>query len=587
MLKTGKSQHIPITRERLMHDMLFRDAADSDPKRKFYGCFFRDGDAFDHKFFKRSPREAAAMDPQSRIVLQTAYQAVEQSGYFSENTTAYTPDGRDKAHVGVYLGSCGVDYEHNITCHEPNAFTATGALKSFITGRVSHHFDWTGPCMTIDTACSSSAVAIHTACRNLLSGECTAALAGGSNSVTNMHWFQNLAAGSFVSPTGQCKPFDDNADGYCRAEGAAFVFLKRQSDAVRDGNPVLATIASSAVYQNQNCTPLFVPNSPSLSRLFKDVMRQAKVTANDVSLVEAHGTGTPVGDPAEYESILVALGGAVRKKTLPIGSVKGHIGHTEGASGAVALIKIIIMMRGSFVPPQASFTKMNSKIPVKPDDNIEVVTKLRSWDEQHKTAPLNNYGACGSNASMIITQQDRALSEPSAGSLSGNTGQRYPFWLPGLDARAIAAYCAKLGSWLRSCPKEPTLADVCFNANRQSNRGLTQGLIFNCRSMAELYEKLEQAAAAASNKDVAASMGIAPAKAERPVILCFGGQISRFGWLCHYRVLQWPAQLHNCRIDWRHRRGTADHGLQLQVRVHQEQTLERNQCIPLGPRRQD
>ncbi|KAJ5309200.1 hypothetical protein N7508_004579 [Penicillium antarcticum] len=528
MLKTGKSQHIPITRDRLMHDMLFRESADSDPKRKYYGCFFRDGDAFDHKFFKKSPREAAAMDPQSRIVLQTAYQAVEQSGYFAENTTGYTPDGRDKAHVGVYLGSCGVDYEHNISCHEPNAFTATGALKSFITGRVSHLFGWTGPCLTFDTACSSSTVAIHTACRNLLSGECTSALAGGSNTVTNMNWFQNLAAGSFVSPTGQCKPFDDNADGYCRAEGAAFVFLKKLSDAKRDGNPVIATIASSAVYQNQNCTPLFVPNSPSLSQLFKDVMRKAKVTVNDVSLVEAHGTGTPVGDPAEYESILAALGGPVRKKKLPIGSVKGHIGHTEGASGAIALVKIIMMMRGSFVPPQASFTRMNSKIPVKPDDNLEVVTKLQLWDESHKTALLNNYGACGSNASMIITQPDRALSGPIASSLSREIGKRVPFWIPGFDTRAIAAYCAKLGQWLRSFPKEPTLADLSFNINRQSNRSLTQALIFSCLSMAELYEKLDRAAKVISKKDLAANAGIETAKAERPVILCFGGQVSRF-----------------------------------------------------------
>jgi acyl transferase domain-containing protein/thioester reductase-like protein/SAM-dependent methyltransferase/acyl carrier protein len=540
MLKTGRSQHELITRERLMHDMVFRAAADSDPNRKYYGCFFRDGgDAFDHKFFKRSPRESAAMDPQSRLVLQAAYQAVEQSGYFAEDTSTPTPDdGRDRMHVGVYLGSCGVDYEHNITCHEPSAFTATGALKSFITGRVSHYFGWTGPSMTFDTACSSSAVAIHTACRNLLSGECTAALAGGSNTVTNMLWFQNLSAGSFVSPTGQCKPFDDAADGYCRAEGLAFVFLKKLSDAVRDGNPVLATIPSTAVYQNQNCTPLFVPNAPSLSVLFADVMRQAGVTARDVSLVEAHGTGTPVGDPAEYESIRLALGGpgVGRDKNLPIGSVKGHIGHTEGASGAIALVKIIMMMRGAFIPPQASFTKMNRHIDARPDDMMEVVTTLRPWEEEHKIALLNNYGACGSNASLIVTEPPKSLSVPVRRSTRSGPEEerRYPFWIPGLDARAIAAYAAKLGPYLRSCPQDTTLADISFNMSRQSNRGLPQGLVFSCRSVAELHEKLalaagvsgQDAAAAAAAK--ALQVGIAPARAERPVILCFGGQVSRF-----------------------------------------------------------
>ncbi|KAH8693297.1 hypothetical protein BGW36DRAFT_431029 [Talaromyces proteolyticus] len=524
MLKTGQSQHELITRERLMHDMLFREAPDSDPSRKFYGCFFRDADAFDHKFFKRSPRESAAMDPQSRLVLQAAYQAVEQSGYFTETTNSES-NGRDKMHVGVYLGSCGVDYEHNITCHEPNAFTATGALKSFITGRVSHYFGWTGPCMTFDTACSSSAVAIHTACRNLLSGECSAALAGGSNTVTNMLWFQNLSAGSFVSPTGQCKPFDDGADGYCRAEGLAFVFLKKLSDAVRDGNPVIATIPSTAVYQNQNCTPLFVPNAPSLSLLFRDVMRKAKVTARDISLVEAHGTGTPVGDPAEYESIRFALGGPGRDKKLPIGSVKGHIGHTEGASGVIALVKIIMMMRGAFIPPQASFTKMSRNIDVRPDDMIGVVTKLQPWEEEHKTALLNNYGACGSNASLIVTQPPKYLFVPRRG--SNPEEKRYPFWIAGLDARSIAAYSAKLGPYLRSCPKDTALADISFNINRQSNRGLQQGIIFTCRSVTELHEKLEQTARISSKED-APKVGIVPTKAERPIILCFGGQMSRF-----------------------------------------------------------
>jgi 3-oxoacyl-(acyl-carrier-protein) synthase len=266
MLKTGQSQHEQITRERLMHDMVFREPPDSDPYHKFYGCFFRDSDAFDHRFFKRSPRESAAIDPQSRLVLQAAYQAVEQSGYFTETTPAL--DSRDKMHVGVYLGSCGVDYEHNITCHEPNAFTATGALKSFIVHR--RH-----PC-----GMSQSLVGgvYGSAGRGFQVGTPT------SNTVTNMLWFQNLRAGSFVSPTGQCKPFDDEADGYCRAEGLGFVFLKKLSDAVRDGNPVLATIPSTAVYQNQNCTPLFVPNVPSLSVLFTDVLRQAGVEPRDISL---------------------------------------------------------------------------------------------------------------------------------------------------------------------------------------------------------------------------------------------------------------------------------------------------------------
>ncbi|KAL1884818.1 Type I Iterative PKS [Paecilomyces lecythidis] len=508
MLKTGKSQHELITKDRLPHDALFRENVND--QRDWYGCFVRDSDAFDHKFFKRSPRESAAMDPQGRITLEAAYQAVEQSGYFA------VPH-QDK-HIGVYHGVAAVDYDQNAFSNEPNAFTATGQLRSFISGRLSHYFGWTGPSMTFDTACSSSMVAIHTACRNLLSGECTSALAGGSSIITSMLWHQDMAAGSFLSPTGQCKPFDDNADGYCRAEGFGFVFLKKLSDAVREGIPVLATIPSSAVYQNQNSTPLFVPNAPSLSLLFKDVLRKAGLTAKEVSLVEAHGTGTSVGDPAEYESIRSALGGPAsgRQKNLPIGSAKGFVGHSEGASGVISLIKVIMMMQQGFIPPQASHTKMNHNIDVRPDDMMEIVTKLRTWDDERKIALINNYGACGSNASIIVAQPKKSLSSQSR---SINENCQYPFWIPGLDSRAIGAYSTKLASYLSSLPKSNnTLADVSFNLSRQSNRGLAQGYIFTSGSITELEEKLL--------KGAGASADIAQIKAERPVILCFGGQVS-------------------------------------------------------------
>jgi acyl transferase domain-containing protein/thioester reductase-like protein/acyl carrier protein/SAM-dependent methyltransferase len=531
MLKTGQSQHEPVAGERLLHNSVFREAADSGPSRKFYGCFVRDPDAFDHKFFKRSPRESAAIDPQSRLVLQAAYQAVEQSGYFTETTRA--PDTPDKSHVGVYVGSCDVDYEHNSACYEPNAFTTTGVLKGAIPGRVSHYFGWTGPSITFDTACSSSSVAIHTACRSVLSGECSAALAGGSNLITNTFWHQNLSAGGFVSPTGQCRPFDDAADGYCRGEAIAFVLLKRLSDALRDGNPVLAIIPGSAVYQNQNCTPFFVPNAPSLTGLFEDVMRQAGVAARDISLVEAHGTGTSVGDPAEYASIRAALGGrrAGRDKKLPIGSVKGHIGHTEGASGAAALVKIIVMMLGGFIPPQASFAKLSRNIDAGPDDMMEVVTELRPWPEEPKMALLNNYGASGNNASLIVARPPRSLSVQMRAGSSTEEG-RYPFWIAGLDNRAIAAYAAKLSAYLQSCPRETTtIADLSFNMNRQSNPSLAQTFIFSCGSVAELQKRLQQAVGILGKEDAAAEgpkLGVGPAKPERPVILCFGGQVSLF-----------------------------------------------------------
>ncbi|MCJ1316259.1 hypothetical protein MMC15_001580 [Xylographa vitiligo] len=526
MLKTGASQHEVITRQRMVYDMMYRDNADADPNRKWYGNFMRDSDAFDHKFFKRSPRESMAIDPQGRLSLQAAYQAVEQSGYFTEMATTSAAEHQRLKHVGVYVGLCSFEYEINIACHPTTAFTATGGLRSFIPGRVSHYFGWTGPSLTFDTACSSSTTALHAACRDLLSGEVPAALCGGVNVLTNLQWTQNLAAGSFISPTGQCKPFDTDADGYCRGDGIAYVFLKRLSTAVADGNMVLGTIRATGVNQNLNSTPLFVPNVPSLSTLFQSVLRKARVDPRDISLVECHGTGTPVGDPAEYESVRQAVAGPRRDTVVPIGSVKGHVGHTEGASGIVSLIKVLIMMRGDFIPAQASFNRMNPRIHTDPSDMMEVVTSLRPWRGDRKFALINNYGACGSNSSVIVAY---AAHKPTK-ILSAGSPARLPFWISGLDARSIAAYSTALAPYLRSHTgpedDQATLADVSFNMKRQSNPGLPQGLIFSCTSLAELQDKLSQAASAI--KDTAAGIGIAPVKPERPVVLCFGGQVSTF-----------------------------------------------------------
>jgi hypothetical protein len=192
ILCAGESQHTEVPEERFGPETQWRDV---DPARKWYGNFIKDHDVFDHKFFKKSPREMTSADPQQRLMLQCAYQAVEQSGYFHQANV--------DTKIGCYLGACAADYEQNVACYPPNAFTATGNLKSFIPGKISHYFGWTGPGLTIDSACSASAVAVHMACKAILGGECSGALAGGVGLMGNITWFQNLAGASFLSPTGQ------------------------------------------------------------------------------------------------------------------------------------------------------------------------------------------------------------------------------------------------------------------------------------------------------------------------------------------------------------------------------------------------
>lgn len=491
------------------------------PDRKWYGNFIQDHDAFDHKFFKKSPREMASTDPQHRLVLQCAYQAVEQSGYFNNNR----PRGRgvEDAHVGCYMGVGNDEYDRNIACHPATAYSATGNLRSFIAGKVSHYFGWTGPSLTIDTACSSSAVAIHHACRAILHGECTTALAGGVNVMTHPEWFQNLAGASFLSPTGQCKPFDANGDGYCRGEAAGAVYLKKLSAAVADGDQIFGVIASTRVYQNQNCTAITVPNALSLSHLFTDSLQQARLEPQTISVVEAHGTGTAVGDPAEYDAVRKVMGGSIRSDTLYLSSIKGHVGHTEFASGVVSLLKILLMINRGSIPPQASFSTINPSLKAVPEDRIEISTRLQPWSTDFRAALINNYGASGSNASMVITQNPETSSQSSLAVSAAEESQ--PFWFCGLDENSVRAYITRLRRFLQrsSTADVPlTLRNLSFQVSRQSNRSLPHALVFSARSSSELEQKL----AAFERRD--GSVVASPTPSPRPVILCFGGQISMF-----------------------------------------------------------
>lgn len=287
LLCEGEPQYQEVPAERMSFDNFpWRREGKDDSSRKWYGNFVRDHDAFDHKFFRKSPREAATMDPQQRLMLQTAYQAVAQAGHFSSKSTT--------REVACYIGVSNVDYENQVASYPANAYSATGALKSFVAGKVSHYFGWTGPSVTIDTSCSSAAVALHQACQSLLAGDCVEALSGGVNILASPLWYQNLAGASFLSQTGPCKPFDSRADGYCRAEGCGAVVLKKAKAAVADGNQIFGIVAATAVQQNENCTPITVPNSISLSDLFRNGLSRSRINPSDISVVEAHGTGTAV-----------------------------------------------------------------------------------------------------------------------------------------------------------------------------------------------------------------------------------------------------------------------------------------------------
>ncbi|KAL8777970.1 MAG: hypothetical protein Q9213_007622 [Squamulea squamosa] len=468
LISFGKTTVQKLHEDRVDTRQSFRVTQDRKwaSRQNFYGNFLDRHDSFDHTFFGMNPREAVYMDPQQRLLLETSYQAVEASGYLH----THKKDHGDN--VGVFIGSSNVDYLTNTSSHPPSAYTSTGTLRSFLCGRISHHFGWTGPAEVVDTACSSSLVAINRACKAIQHGECSMALAGGVNAISSIDDYLDLGKAGFLSATGQCKPFSNDADGYCRAEGVGLVFLKSLDQALRDNDQILGVVCGSASNQGGLSSSITVPHSPTQIALYRKLLDQAGMKSNDVSYVEAHGTGTQVGDPLEIASIREVFGGRDRDTTMHVGSIKGNIGHCETAAGVAGFIKAILLLQKGAIPPLASHTNLNLKIPDLSVDHMAIASSKQDWSVPLRAACINSYGAAGSNAAVLLCQPPSKA--PSRLPLSRPVhGSRYPFLLSAHSEGSLAAYVKDLSGWLKgSGAQSSTAADIAYTLakKRQHHR---------------------------------------------------------------------------------------------------------------------
>ncbi|KAI0156338.1 hypothetical protein BJ166DRAFT_594225 [Pestalotiopsis sp. NC0098] len=478
----------------------------SNEKAIFTGNFVSDVDSFDHKFFGRSSREAATMDPGQRLLLETSYQALESSGFFRG-----VDQDRD---VGCFIGACLSDYNDNVASHPPNAFSALGSLRAFLPGRISHFFGLTGPAISFDTACSSSAVAIDAAIKALMAGDCTSALAGGISVFTSPHIFQNLAGASFLSATGATKSFDDLADGYSRGEGVGLVVLKTVSQAVADGDHILGTILSTAVKQNSNVVPITVPYSPSQVSLYNRVLERAGIKSDEVTYLEAHGTGTPIGDPEEFRAIKEIFDTPTRTQKLHFASVKGNIGHSEAASGVAGLIKTLLMMQHRAIPRQASFKTLNSKIDLY-NTQLSIPTETIPWTGKPLIACISNHGAAGSTSAMVVRESFSIHVPPHKAHST-----KFPVIVSGACESSLRRNCAALREYITTSDalnKGAGLADIAFNLSEKQNRDLSHIFSTAVTDSSDLYQKL-----GLKGQDLTF-----PNPEAKPVVLVFGGQQSR------------------------------------------------------------
>jgi acyl transferase domain-containing protein len=467
------------------------------------GSFLDRIDAFDAGYFGIPPREAERMDPQQRLLLEVASEALEDAGLTQPQLAG--------SRTGVFIASYHNDYAQ-LQYADVEAIdlrTLTGTLHSVLANRLSHFLDLHGPSVSIDTACSASLVAVHLACQSLRMGESDIAITGGVSLIIAPELQVAMSKVGFMAADGRCKTFDAQADGFGRGEGCSVVVLKRLSDAVADGDRVLAVIRGSAVNQDGRSTVLAAPNGRAQEALIREALANAQLGPERIGFVETHGTGTALGDPIEVEAIAATIGRAqAGAGPCLLGSAKANLGHLEAAAGATGLIKAILALRNAVVPPQPNFLKLNPHISLA-GTRLAIATVPTPWvkAETPRCAAVSSFGVGGTNAHVIV-EEAPDLPSPAVKATADDA------WLLPLSAKTPTALQAMATDWMSFLSATPaTVADICHTASlRRTHRDGRLAVVG--RSKAELRDALADHVTI-----VAAATG-----GRQPIAFVFSGQ---------------------------------------------------------------
>ncbi|MBF6467484.1 HAD-IIIC family phosphatase [Nocardia beijingensis] len=376
---------------------------DPDPAAEGKAYTFRGGylgqiDEFDAAFFGIGPREAAVMDPQQRLMLELSWEAIERSGR--------DPRQLQGSMTGVYFGVYSTGYLADPAPQQLNGQVGTGLSPSVASGRVAYTLGFHGPAVTLDTACSSSIVAMHLAAQGLRAGECDLALAGGATLLMGPTAHVELCKLGVLSPSGRCAPFSAGADGTVWAEGAGLVLLKRLEDARRDGDKVLAVFRGSAINQDGRSQGISAPNGFAQEQVINAALRSAGLTPADIDYVEAHGTGTALGDPIEARALARVFGpGREPERPLGVGSLKSNVGHTQAAAGIGGVIKLVLGLHHERIPGMAHDGPPTAQIDWD-GSGLTVRTDPMPWPRgaRPRRAGVSAFGLSGTNAHLILEE---------------------------------------------------------------------------------------------------------------------------------------------------------------------------------------
>lgn len=449
-----------------------------------WGGFIDDVAGFDAEFFGIGDREAAAIDPQHRLLMEAAWEAVEHAGM--------APAELAESRTAVFAGLCHDDY--TLVTNDAGAMSGpygyTCTPYSMASGRIAYALGLRGPAFTVDSSCSSGLLAVHLACRSLHEGESDYALAGGCQVILEPAVSASASAQGMLSPTGRCHAFDVAADGFVRSDGCAVVLLKRLPDALRDGDRVLAVIRGTATNQDGRSATITTPSLDAQADVYRTALAVAGVDPATVGMVEAHGTGTPVGDPLEFGGLAKVYG--IDGSRCVIGSAKSNLGHTESAAGTVGLIKAILGLRAGLVPAMAHFTRLPDEL-----DGIEtgllVPKEVTSWPtagDLPRRAAVSSFGMSGTNVHAVLEQ-----APDTAGSDEPAAGAPRPLLVPvsATSEEGLRRTSLRMADWVAQHEEDLAVADLAYTlARRRGHRSVRAAVL--ATNLPELIDGLREIA---------------------------------------------------------------------------------------------
>ncbi|KAH6722851.1 putative polyketide synthase [Leptodontidium sp. MPI-SDFR-AT-0119] len=425
-----------------------------------YGCFIDEPGMFDAPFFNVSPREAQVLDPQMRLALVTAYEALERAGYVG-NRTASTKLER----IGTFYGQAADDYREVNQGQEVSTYYIPGGCRAFGPGRINYFFKFAGPSYSIDTACSSGLAAIEVACQSLWNGEVDTAVTGGVNVLTNPDGFAGLCSGHFLTKGhNACKTWDATADGYCRADGIGSLVIKRLEDAEVENDNILGVILGAGTNHSAQAVSITHPHAGHQAYLSRQVLRQAGIDPLDVSYIELHGTGTQAGDDEEMQGIMEVYAPLTNRRgkgrPLHIGGVKSNVGHSESCAGTTALLKVLLMFQKNAIPPHIGIkTEINPKFPRDFDKrNLHIPFEMVPWAQvpgKKRVAAINNFGAAGGNTTMVLEEA------PTRVPTESDPRQAHVIAISAKTKASLKGNIENLTTYLQSHP-DTNLADLSY-----------------------------------------------------------------------------------------------------------------------------